>query len=63
MASRLSSPIGLRRDSPAHDSAASLPERADVAIVGGGLIGLSIAWRLAQAGRSVAVIERGTLGS
>ena len=32
-------------------------------MVGGGVIGLSIAWRLAQAGQSVCVIERGTIGS
>ncbi|WP_348644169.1 glycine oxidase ThiO [Methylobacterium sp. WL120] len=40
-----------------------MPVRADVAIVGGGLIGLSIAWRIAQSGRSVAVVERETIGS
>ncbi|WP_306422440.1 glycine oxidase ThiO [Methylobacterium cerastii] len=40
-----------------------MPARADVAIVGGGLIGLSIAWRIAQSGRSVAVVERETIGS
>jgi glycine oxidase len=48
---------------------AAAPERAlqpasvDVAIVGGGVIGLSIAWRLAAAGRGVAVFERGEVGS
>src|SRR5688572_29232153 len=31
----------------------------DVAVVGGGLIGCSIAWRLAQAGMRVIVLERG----
>ena len=34
----------------------------DVAIVGGGIIGLSIAWRLAQRGRSVTIIEKGEVG-
>ncbi|HEX3692899.1 MAG TPA: glycine oxidase ThiO [Solirubrobacteraceae bacterium] len=34
----------------------------DVAIVGGGIVGLSVAWRAAQAGRSVAVLEREELG-
>ena len=34
----------------------------DVAIVGGGVIGLSCAWRLAQRGASVAVVERGHPG-
>lgn len=34
----------------------------DVGIIGGGVIGLSCAWRLAQAGARVAVFERGTVG-
>lgn len=34
----------------------------DAAIVGGGVIGCAIAWRLAQAGMQVAVIERGDIG-
>ncbi|HZS09254.1 MAG TPA: glycine oxidase ThiO [Blastocatellia bacterium] len=37
-------------------------EQADVAIVGGGVIGCAIAWRLAQAGMCVVVIERGEPG-
>jgi glycine oxidase len=36
--------------------------RVDVAVVGGGVIGLSVAWRVAQRGLTVAVIERGELG-
>ncbi len=32
------------------------PERADVVVIGGGLIGTAIAWRLGQAGRSVIVV-------
>jgi glycine oxidase len=34
----------------------------DVAVVGGGVIGLACAWRLAQAGARVAVLERGEPG-
>jgi glycine oxidase len=33
-----------------------------IVIIGGGIIGLSIAWRLAAAGRTVTVIERGEAG-
>lgn len=57
-----SSPLGSRRTGGERIAAASLPARADVAIVGGGLIGLAIAWRLARAGRAVVVVERGTIG-
>ncbi len=34
----------------------------DVAVVGGGIIGLSIAWKLAQLGRIVSVFEKGEAG-
>ena len=34
----------------------------DVIVIGGGVIGCSIAWRLAQAGLKVTVIERGRVG-
>ena len=57
------SPIGVRRTNGATNPSVALPARAEIAIVGGGLIGLSIAWRLAQAGRSVVVVESETLGS
>ncbi|TXN05786.1 glycine oxidase ThiO [Methylobacterium sp. WL103] len=57
------SPIGVRRTNGGTNPSVTLPVRADVAIVGGGLIGLSIAWRIAQSGRSVAVVERETIGS
>lgn len=57
------SPIGTRRTNGGANPSVALPARAEIAIVGGGLIGLSIAWRLAQAGRSVVVVERETIGS
>ena len=34
----------------------------DIAVVGGGIIGLSVAWRLAERGHSVAVIDKGKSG-
>lgn len=38
------------------------PNTADVLIIGGGIIGCSIAWRLAQAGMRVTVLDRGKPG-
>ena len=35
---------------------------SDVIVVGGGVIGCSIAWKLAQEGLKVTVIERGRVG-
>ena len=40
-----------------------MSKRPDVAIVGGGVIGLSCAWRLAQGGARVTLLERGALGA
>src|ERR1700742_1550336 len=42
--------------------AASLPESASVVIVGGGVMGTSAAFHLAEAGVDVVLIERGQLG-
>lgn len=63
MSDSLTSPVGRRRIPDIRPRAAVLPERADVVVVGAGVIGLSIAWRLAQAGRSVAIVERDRVGS
>lgn len=41
----------------------STGQSVDVAVIGGGLIGASIAWRLAESGASVCVVERGELGA
>src|ERR1700749_2280460 len=41
---------------------APLPESASVVIVGGGVIGTSAAFHLAEAGVEVVLIERGELG-
>ncbi len=38
------------------------PQQFDAAIIGGGIIGCAIAWRLGQAGLGVVVIERGEVG-
>jgi glycine oxidase len=38
-------------------------DQLDVLVVGGGIIGLTVAWRARQQGMSVAVLERHTLGS
>lgn len=41
---------------------AQLPARVDVAVIGGGIAGVSTAYALAKDGISVAVFEKGTLG-
>jgi glycine oxidase len=38
-------------------------ERSDVVVVGGGVIGLACAWRAAQRGLKVTLLERSTLGA
>lgn len=43
-------------------SSPSLPARADVVIIGGGIAGVSATLSLAQKGVSVAVVEKGVIG-
>ncbi len=43
-------------------SAVTVPERVDVCVVGGGVIGLAVAFELAERGRRVAVLEAGEAG-
>ncbi|MBN2126009.1 MAG: FAD-dependent oxidoreductase [Deltaproteobacteria bacterium] len=40
-----------------------LPSRADVVVVGGGVIGASVACRLAENGVDVLLLERGEIAS
>ncbi|MFI2758092.1 NAD(P)/FAD-dependent oxidoreductase [Streptomyces echinatus] len=41
----------------------ALPERTDALVIGGGVVGTSIACHLAEAGVGTVLLERGTLGS
>ncbi|HEX4766187.1 MAG TPA: glycine oxidase ThiO [Lichenihabitans sp.] len=52
----------LRAAPALRPAAAPLPRKLDVAIVGAGVIGLSIAWRLAARGLDVGLFEAGTTG-
>ena len=45
------------------DTDAALPARVDVAIVGGGIIGVSAAYALARSGKSVVLLEKGRIGA
>jgi len=46
------------KDAPALDK----EEKADVAIVGSGIAGMSVAYELAKAGKSVVILDRGAIG-
>lgn len=50
------------KDSAAQQVADSLPDAADVVIVGGGVVGLCIAYELSRRDASVVVIDRGRVG-
>ena len=47
---------------PTADPARPLPERVDVAVIGGGFTGLAAARALARSGASVAVLEARSFG-
>ena len=48
---------------PVANSAGALPDAVDVVVVGGGIIGASAAWFLAQRGVRVALLEKGLVGA
>lgn len=55
-------PLGPELDAGALRPAAPIPERAKVVIIGGGIMGLALAWNLAQRGETdVVVLESGYL--
>src|SRR3954451_19382668 len=55
--------MDLIRVMPAEAKALSEKRGFDVVVIGGGVIGLSCAWRLAQRGAEVVVLERSLPGS
>jgi glycine/D-amino acid oxidase-like deaminating enzyme/nitrite reductase/ring-hydroxylating ferredoxin subunit len=52
-----------RATTPPSFQRASLPDAVDVAIIGGGITGLTAAFLLKQAGKTVAVLEKDRLGA
>ena len=50
-------------EAPSLGAASPLPDGADVAVIGGGIAGVSVALHLAQAGVDVALLERSTVAS
>src|SRR3954470_3129096 len=54
---------GPRPESDVRRPAARDGDSYDVAIVGGGIVGLAVAWRARQRGLSVLLLERGKLGA
>src|SRR5690349_14041394 len=61
---RIGRPLWLDRAVPRHPRYPALADTisVDVAIVGGGITGAAIAWRFAEAGVRVAVLEAASIG-
>jgi len=61
----ISIPVGARLPASRtdHSDAAPPPAKVDAAVIGAGVIGLSIAWRLACRRLSIAVFDRASAGS
>src|SRR5438128_2382323 len=56
-------PLGASDDKRLHPAAVDRSGlRPDLHVVGGGLIGLSVAWRAARAGARVRVVDAGRIG-
>jgi ribulose 1,5-bisphosphate synthetase/thiazole synthase len=62
VASEASSSLWMDTATVTNAPALSEDARADVAVVGAGIVGLSVAYELARAGTSAIVLDRGRLG-